>query len=236
MPQSLVGNWNYPTSIRFGVGRIRELPDACKAVGLRRPLLVTDPGLAKLSMISDAMLSLRKAGLEVALFSDVKPNPVAKNVDSGVAVLRAGKHDGVIAWGGGSGIDTAKAIAFMAGQTRPLWDFEDIGDWWTRADADKIAPVVAVPTTAGTGSEVGRAGVIMQEATHTKKVIFHPKMMPKVVIIDPELTVGMPPAITAGTGMDALAHCLEAYCAPSYHPIAEGIAVEGIRLVFQNLL
>ena len=150
-------------------------------------------------------------------------------------MFRSGGHDGVVAFGGGSGLDTGKVIAFMAGQTRPLWDFEDIGDWWTRADPDKIAPVVAVPTTAGTGSEVGRAGVVTQEATHTKKVIFHPKMMPRVVICDPELTVGMPPSITMGTGMDALAHCLEAYCAPSYHPIAEGIAVEGMRLIFVNL-
>ena len=171
----------------------------------------------------------------MALFSDVQSNPVELNVEAGLAVFRSGGHDGVVAFGGGSGLDTGKVIAFMAGQTRPLWDFEDIGDWWTRADPDKIAPVVAVPTTAGTGSEVGRAGVVTQEATHTKKVIFHPKMMPRVVICDPELTVGMPPSITMGTGMDALAHCLEAYCAPSYHPIAEGIAVEGMRLIFVNL-
>ena len=178
---------------------------------------------------------LKDAGLPVAMFADVQPNPVESNLEAGIAAFRKGGHDGVVAFGGGSGLDTGKVIAFMAGQTRPLWDFEDIGDWWTRADADKIAPVVAVPTTAGTGSEVGRAGVITQEATHTKKVIFHPKMMPRVVICDPELTVGMPPFITAGTGMDALAHCLEAYCAPSYHPMAEGIAVEGMRLVFENL-
>jgi alcohol dehydrogenase class IV len=228
-------NWSYPTAIRFGPGRIKELAEACKNVGINRPLLVTDAGLAKLPITQMTLDLIKQAGLPVALFADVQPNPVDANVDAGVAVFRDGKHDGVIAFGGGSGIDTGKVIAFMAGQTRPLWDFEDIGDWWTRADPDKIAPVVAVPTTAGTGSEVGRAGVITQEATRTKKVIFHPKMMPKVVICDPELTIGMPPAITAGTGMDALAHCLEAYCAPSYHPIAEGIAVEGMRLVFANL-
>ena len=186
-------------------------------------------------MIADAMMALRKAGLEVALFSELKPNPVARNVEAGVAVLRAGKHDGVIAWGGGSGIDTAKAIAFMAGQTRPMWDFEDIGDWWTRANPAGICPSIAVPTTAGTGSETGRASVITDEATHTKKVIFHPKMMPAIVIADPELTVGLPPRLTAGTGMDAFIHCLEAYCAPGYHPYAEGIAVEGMRLVKENL-
>ena len=236
MSQPLVGNWNYPTAIRFGAGRIRELPEACKAVGLKRPLLVTDPGLAKLPMIADAMLALRKAGLEVALFSDVKPNPIAQQRRRrACAVLRAGKHDGVIAWGGGSGIDTAKAIAFMAGQTRPLWDFEDIGDWWTRANPAGIYPSIAVPTTAGTGSETGRASVITNEETHTKKVIFHPKMMPSIVIADPELTVGLPPKLTAGTGMDAFIHCLEAYCAPGYHPYAEGIAVEGMRLVKENL-
>jgi alcohol dehydrogenase class IV len=228
-------NWSYPTAIRFGPGRIKELAEACKSAGINRPLLVTDAGLAKLPITQMALDFIKQAGMPVAMFADVQPNPVDANVDAGVAVFRAGKHDGVIAFGGGSGLDTGKVIAFMAGQTRPLWDFEDVGDWWTRADPDKIAPVVAVPTTAGTGSEVGRAGVITQESTHTKKVIFHPKMMPKVVICDPELTVGMPPAITTGTGMDALAHCLEAYCAPSYHPIAEGIAVEGMRLVFANL-
>ncbi len=228
-------NWSYPTAIRFGPGRIKELAEACRAAGISRALLVTDAGLAKLPITLRAIELLKEAGLPVAMFSNVQPNPVDSNVEAGIAVLHAGGHDGVVAFGGGSGLDTGKVIAFMAGQTRPLWDFEDIGDWWTRADADKIAPVVAVPTTAGTGSEVGRAGVITQESTQTKKVIFHPKMMPKVVICDPELTVGMPPAITAGTGMDALAHCLEAYCAPSYHPMAEGIAVEGLRLVFANL-
>ena len=228
-------NWSYPTAVRFGPGRIKELADACRAAGITRPLLVTDAGLAKLPITERALGLLREAGLPVALFSDVQSNPVESNVEAGLAVFRSGGHDGVVAFGGGSGLDTGKVIAFMAGQTRPLWDFEDIGDWWTRADPDKIAPVVAVPTTAGTGSEVGRAGVVTQEATHTKKVIFHPKMMPRVVICDPELTVGMPPSITMGTGMDALAHCLEAYFAPSYHPIAEGIAVEGMRLIFVNL-
>jgi alcohol dehydrogenase class IV len=228
-------NWSYPTAIRFGAGRIKELAEACRASGIERPLLVTDAGLAKLPITAKVVDQLKQAGVPVAVFSDIQPNPVDSNVEAGIAVFRAGKHDGIIAFGGGSGLDTGKVIAFMAGQTRPLWDFEDIGDWWTRADADKIAPVVAVPTTAGTGSEVGRAGVITQEATQTKKVIFHPKMMPKIVICDPELTVGMPPAITAGTGMDALAHCLEAYCAPNYHPLADGIAVEGMRLVLENL-
>jgi alcohol dehydrogenase class IV len=228
-------NWSYPTAIRFGAGRIKELADACRAAGIQRPLLVTDAGLAKLAITARAIGLVNEAGLPVALFSEVQPNPVDSNVEAGIATFRAGGHDGIVAFGGGSGLDTGKVIAFMAGQSRPLWDFEDIGDWWTRADPDRIAPVVAVPTTAGTGSEVGRAGVITQGATHTKKVIFHPKMMPRVVICDPELTIGMPPFITAGTGMDALAHCLEAYCSPSYHPMAEGIAVEGMRLVFENL-
>jgi alcohol dehydrogenase len=169
------------------------------------------------------------------VFSDVKPNPVATNVAAGVAALKAGQHDGVIAFGGGSALDAGKVIAFMVGQTRPMWDFEDIADWWTRADDKGIAPIVAVPTTAGTGSEVGRAGVITDETTRTKKIIFHPLMMPKITICDPELTVGMPKAVTVGTGMDALAHCLEAYCGPSYHPLADGIAIEGMRLVKENL-
>src|SRR5262245_53245867 len=235
MSQSLVGNWNLPTSIHFDAGRIGELPDACKAIGLKRPLLVTDAGLAGLSMIGDAMLSLRKAGIDVALFSEVKPNPVAANVEAGVRILRAAKCDGVIAWGGGPGIDTGKAIAFSAGQTRSLWDFEDVGDSWTRANPAGIFPTIAVPTTAGTGSETGRASVITDTSTHTKKIIFHPKMMPSIVIADPELSVGLPAKLTAGTGMDAFIHCLEAYCAPGYHPYAEGIAVEGMRLVKENL-
>jgi alcohol dehydrogenase len=228
-------NWNYPTAVRFGAGRIAELPDALKVAGIKKPLLVTDAGLATLPVTQKVLADLKAGGIEVGLFSDVKPNPISANVEAGIKVLREGGYDGVIAFGGGSGLDTAKVIAFMAGQTRPMWDFEDIGDWWTRADPKGIFPIVAVPTTAGTGSEVGRAGVITDEATHTKKVIFHPLMMPKVVIADPELTVGMPKFITVGTGMDALAHCLEAYCAPGYHPLADGIAVEGIRLVFENL-
>jgi alcohol dehydrogenase class IV len=228
-------NWSYPTTIRFGAGRIKELAEASRAAGISRPLLVTDAGLAKLPITANALSLLKDAGFPVALFADVQSNPLESNVEAGIAAFRSGGHDGVVAFGGGSGLDTGKVIAFMAGQSRPLWDFEDIGDWWTRADPDKIAPVVAVPTTAGTGSEVGRAGVITQESTHTKKVIFHPKMMPRVVICDPELTAGMPPSITMGTGMDALAHCLEAYCAPTYHPMAEGIAVEGMRLIFINL-
>ena len=231
----LRGNWNYPTAIRFGAGRITELPDACKAAKISRPLLVTDPGLAKLDILARIAEITRKAGLGAAIFSDVKPNPVARNVSDGLVVLRAGKHDGVIAIGGGSALDCGKVIAFMAEQTRPMWDFEDIGDWWTRANPDGIAPVVAVPTTAGTGSETGRAGVITNEETQTKKVIFHPRMMPAVVIADPELTIGLPPKLTAGTGMDAFIHLLEAYCAPFHHPYADGIAVEGMRLVKENL-
>jgi alcohol dehydrogenase len=202
---------------------------------MSRPLLVTDPRLAAMPMVENAVALLAADGLPANVFSGVKPNPVAANVEAGLEALKAGRHDGVIAFGGGSALDAGKVIAFMAGQTRPMWDFEDVGDWWTRADPKGILPVVAVPTTAGTGSEVGRAGVITDEATHTKKVIFHPLMMPRTTICDPELTVGMPPAITAGTGMDALAHCLEAYCGTAYHPLADGIAVEGMRLVKASL-
>ena len=228
-------NWSYPTSVRFGAGRIKELGSCAAIVGMKRPLLVTDPGLAKLPMTEAALDVLRDAGLEPAVFSEIKPNPTGANVEAGVAAYRAGNHDGVIAFGGGSGLDAGKAIAFMSGQTRPMWDFEDIGDWWKRADPAGIAPIIAVPTTAGTGSEVGRAGVITNEDTHTKKVIFHPKMLPEIVICDPELTVGMPRYFTVGTGMDALAHCLEAYSSTFYHPMGDGIALEGIRLVFENL-
>jgi len=228
---ALWGNWNFPTAVRFGVGRISELADACKSLGMTKPLLVTDPGLIALPMVSAAIAANEGAGLPTGVFSDVQPNPISQNVTDGVAVYRDGGHDGVIAFGGGSALDAAKVIAFMAGQTRPMWDFEDIGDNWTRATPDGIAPIVAVPTTSGTGSEVGRAGVITNEETHIKKVIFHPKMMPGVVISDPALTVGLPPHITAGTGLDAYIHCFEAFCAPGYHPMAEGIAVEGMRLV-----
>jgi alcohol dehydrogenase class IV len=230
-PASLRGSWNYPTAMLFGAGRIRNLARACKDLGMSRPLLVTDPGLAGLPMVQNALAANEAEGLPTGLFSEVKPNPVGRNVEEGVAIFSAGGHDGVIAFGGGSGLDAAKAIAFMSGQTKSIWDFEDIGDNWKAADVAGIAPIVAVPTTAGTGSEVGRASVIVDEETHSKKIIFHPKMLPGVVIADPELTVGLPPDITAATGMDALAHCLEAYCAPGYHPMAEGIAVEGMRLV-----
>lgn len=230
-PLKLVGNWSYPTAIRFGAGRIAELAEACRAAGISRPLLITDRGLAGMAITAQACQLLRDAGLGGDLFSEVDANPTDLNVAEGLKVYRAGVYDGVVAFGGGSGLDLAKTVAFMAGQTRPLWDFEDIGDWWTRADPDGIAPIVAVPTTAGTGSEVGRASVITNAALAEKKIIFHPKMLPRVVICDPELTVGMPKFLTAGTGLDAFAHCVEAYCSPHYHPMSQGIALEGMRLV-----
>jgi alcohol dehydrogenase class IV len=230
-PKSLTRNWNYPTAVRFGPGRIAELPDACKELGMKRPLLVTDPGLRKLPMIDSALTSLKAAGLGDSVFSDIQANPVGRNVDEGVAYYRQQSCDGVIAFGGGSALDVGKAIALMAGQKRPLWDFEDREDWYTRVDPAGVAQTISVPTTAGTGSEVGRASVILDEATHIKKIIFHPKMMPAIVIADPELTVGLPPRITAATGMDALAHNLEAYCAPGFHPLADGIALEAMRMV-----
>jgi 4-hydroxybutyrate dehydrogenase len=232
---NLVANWSYPTAIRFGAGRISELAEACAAAGIKKPLLVTDKGLAGLPVTQSTLDLMAAAGLGRAMFSEVDPNPNEKNAEAGLAVYRTGGHDGVIAFGGGSGLDLGKVIAFMSGQTRPLWDFEDIGDWWTRANPKGIAPIVAVPTTAGTGSEVGRASVITNSVTHEKKIIFHPKILPSVVICDPELTVGMPKFITAGTGMDAFAHCLEAYCSPHYHPMSQGIALEGMRLVKEYL-
>ena len=228
-------NWSYPTAIRFGAGRISELPQACQAAGIKRPLIVTDRGLAQMPITQKTLDILDAAGLGRALFGDVDPNPNEKNLAAGVAAFKAGGHDGVIAFGGGSGLDLGKLVAFMAGQSRPVWDFEDIGDWWTRADADAIFPNIAVPTTAGTGSEVGRAGVLTNSQTQEKKIIFHPKILPSVVIADPELTVGMPAFITAGTGLDAFAHCVEAFSSPHYHPMSQGIAVEGMKLVIDNL-
>jgi alcohol dehydrogenase len=228
-------NWSFPTAIRFGAGRISELAEACQSVGMKRPLLVTDPGIAALPMIEEVLSTAKSNGLEIGLFSNITANPDEKDVAAGVEVYLEGGYDGVVAFGGGSGLDAGKAIAFMAHQELPIWEFEDIGDRWTRANADVIPPIVAVPTTSGTGSEVGRASVITNSQTHIKKVIFHPKIMPSIVIADPELTVGLPKMLTAATGMDALAHCLEAFCAPGYHPMADGIAVEGIRMVHYAL-
>ncbi|NNU65059.1 MULTISPECIES: iron-containing alcohol dehydrogenase [Rhizobium] len=235
MSSNITANWSYPTSVKLGRGRIKELADACKSLGIKKPLLVTDRGLASMAITRNALDILEDAGLGRAIFADVDPNPNEKNLEAGVRAFKDGGHDGVVAFGGGSGLDLGKCVAFMAGQTRPVWDFEDIGDWWTRANLEGIAPIVAVPTTAGTGSEVGRASVITNSETHVKKIIFHPKFLPGVVISDPELTVGMPKIITAGTGMDAFAHCLEAYSSPFYHPMSAGIALEGMRLVKEFL-
>ncbi len=235
-PEQLNGNWNYPTPIRFGIGRIAELPDACGELNIRRPLLVTDPGLAELAITSSTVDVCEAAGLPTEVYSDVKPNPVGGNVDDGVRAYLAAGCDGVIAFGGGSALDVAKCVALMAGQSRPLWDFEDVGDWYTRVNEDGMAPLVAVPTTSGTGSEVGRASVIVDEEARKKKIIFHPKMLPERVICDPALTVGLPPGLTAWVGMDALSHNLEAYCSPLFHPQAAGIAMEGMRLVANALV
>lgn len=229
------GNWNFPTSIRFGAGRISELADACKELSISNALLVTDPTLAGLPVVREAADFIRSGSIGCAVFSDIQGNPVGKNIDDGVAALRAGNHDGVIAFGGGSALDAGKAIALMAGQSRPLWDFEDREDWWSRVDVAGMRPVVAVPTTSGTGSEVGRASVITDETERLKKIIFHPGMMPQRVILDPQTTTGLPAHITAAVGMDALSHCLEAWSSPLYHPMAQGIAVEGMRIVHQWL-
>jgi alcohol dehydrogenase class IV len=228
-------NWNYPTAIRTGAGRVSEIADVCRDLNINAPLLVTDPGLAGLPMVADVVATCNAAGLSIAVFSDIKPNPTGSNVDDGIVAYRAGEHDGVIAFGGGSGLDAGKAIAVSANQTCSLWDLEDVGDNWLNADPDKIPPIIGVPTTAGTGSEVGRASVIINETEHKKAIIFHPKMLPASVILDPELTVGLPAGLTAATGMDALSHNLEAYCSPVYHPMAEGIAIEGIRLIKEYL-
>ncbi len=228
-------NWNYPTPIRFGAGRISELVETIKLVGMENPLFVTDKGLANLPITQNALDLMESGGFGRAVFFDVDVNPNDINLSAGVDMFLQGKHDGVIAFGGGSALDLGKLIAFQARQSRPIWDFEDIGDYWTRANQSAIAPIIAIPTTAGTGSEVGRAGVLTNSQTHVKKIIFHPKILPQVVICDPELSVGMPQIISVGTGMDAFIHSLEAYSSPFYHPMSQGIALEGMRLVKENL-
>jgi alcohol dehydrogenase class IV len=235
MSDRFTSKWNYPTTVWVGRGRAAELAQACGAVGVHRPLLVTDSGLAEHSLVQEVLSRLRTAAPETPCFSQVKSNPTERNVTEGVAAFRDGRHDGVVALGGGSALDAGKAVAFMAGQQRPIWDFEDVGDWWTRANTQGIAPVIAIPTTAGTGSEVGRAAVITQESTHVKKIIFHPKMLPALAILDPELTVGLPRPMTAAAGIDAFSHCFEAFFAPAYHPLADGIALQGMRLVKEHL-
>lgn len=233
---AFTGNWNYPTPVRFGAGRVAELPDACRELGIQRPLLVTDHGLADLPITKDAVATLDAAGLPTAVFSGVEGNPTGAMVEAGVAAFRGAGHDGVVAFGGGSALDVGKAVAMMVGQTRPLFDFEDRADWWTRIDPAGMRPLVAVPTTSGTGSEVGRASVITDESVHVKKIIFHPGMLPARVVCDPALTAGLPRGVTAATGIDALSHNLEAWCAPGFHPLADGIALEGMRLVHRHLL
>ena len=228
-------NWNYPTTIRVGPDRLSEIGDCCLSLNLRNPLLITDPGIKDFPFINAAVDSCKASGLNCGVFSDVQPNPTGANIEQGVSAFNSGDHDGVIAIGGGSALDAGKAIALMAKQDILIWELEDVGDNWTRADAGGIAPIVAVPTTAGTGSEVGRASVILDEVAKVKKIIFHPKMVPAIVILDPMVTTGLPPMLTAATGMDALSHSLEAWCSPAYHPMAEGIAVEGIRLVREYL-
>ena len=229
-------NWNYPTTMWVGENRIRDLGIACKTLNINKPLLVTDTGLAKSNIIINVLKNLKEEGFKIKLYSDVVGNPTGKNVTEGVDCYNKNNCDGVIAFGGGSGLDVGKAIAFMSGQVLPIWDFEDVGDNWTKANSEKIAPIIAVPTTAGTGSETGRASVILNEETGTKNIIFHPKFLPSIVILDPVLTINLPSMITAATGMDALAHNLEAYCAPGYHPMADGIALEGMRLINDWLL
>ena len=226
-------NWNYPTPIWFGLDRVKEIQIACDNLNIKNPLIVTDPGILQTDIIDKVVSGLNK---KTNIYSNVKGNPTGKNVMDGVSDFKLGNHDGVIAVGGGSGMDTGKGIAFMAGQERPLWDFEDISDYWTRANTKNIFPIIAVPTTAGTGSETGRAGVFTNEETKEKKIIFHPKMMPSIVILDPNLTIALPANLTAFTGMDVLAHCLEAYCSPFFHPLSQGIALEGISIVKEYLV
>jgi alcohol dehydrogenase class IV len=227
--------WNFPTRMVFGVGAITRLPRLCRSQGMKNPLLVTDESLKDMPIFTDTLALLRDAGVNVGLFSGVKGNPTGGNVEAGLKVFKDDGHDGVISFGGGSGIDAGKAIAFMAGQDLPIWDFEDVGNNWLKAKVENVAPVIAIPTTSGTGSEVGRASVISNEETKEKKIIFHPSFMPEIALCDPELTRGLPAHLTAATGFDAFVHCFEAFCAPGYHPMADGIALEGMCLAAKHL-
>ena len=229
-------NWNYPTSMWVGENRIKDLPEACKNLNISSPLFVTDKDLINLDMTKNIIFEVRKKFSTLFIFSNFSGNPIGENVEEGVFEFKKNKCDGVIAFGGGSGLDVGKAIAFMSGQTRPIWDFEDVGDYWKRANEKNIAPIIAIPTTAGTGSETGRASAIINKESRVKKIIFHPKLLPSIVILDPVLTVDLSSRLTAATGMDALAHNLEAFCAPGFHPMADGIALEGMRLIKKSLL
>ena len=229
-------NWNYPTSVWVGENRIKDLVEACKNLNISSPLFVTDKDLINLNMTKKIISDIKKSLNNLAIFSNFSGNPIGENVEEGVLEFKKNKCDGVVAFGGGSGLDVGKAIAFMSGQSRPIWDFEDIGDYWKRADENNIAPIIAVPTTAGTGSETGRASAIINKENGVKKIIFHPKFLPSIVILDPVLTIDLSPRLTSATGMDALAHNLEAFCAPGFHPMADGIAIEGIRLIKKSLL
>tara|TARA_B100000131_G_scaffold196685_1_gene189036 strand:+ start:315 stop:1472 length:1158 start_codon:yes stop_codon:yes gene_type:complete len=229
-------NWNYPTSVWVGENRIKDLVEACKNLNISNPLFVTDKDLINLNMTKKIILDIKKNFNNLAIFSNFSGNPIGENVEEGVLEFKKNKCDGVVAFGGGSGLDVGKAIAFMSGQSRPIWDFEDIGDYWKRADENNIAPIIAVPTTAGTGSETGRASAIINKENGVKKIIFHPKFLPSIVILDPVLTIDLSPRLTSATGMDALAHNLEAFCAPGFHPMADGIALEGMRLIKKSLL
>ena len=229
-------NWNYPTTVWIGKDRVKDLSTACKDLQINNPLFVTDKDLIQLQMVKKILDDLQNDFKNIVCFSNFSGNPIGENVEEGVKVYNSKKCDGVIAFGGGSGLDVGKAIAFMCGQNRPIWDFEDIGDYWTRADEKKISPIIAVPTTAGTGSETGRASAIVNKQSGVKKIIFHPKILPSIVILDPMLTVDLSPRLTAATGMDALAHNLEAFCAPGFHPMADGIAIEGMKLIKKSLI
>ena len=229
-------NWNFPTSIKFGPDKINEIGEACRSIKSKNPLIVTDKNLRNLKITNNLILLLQKLNIQYSIFSEVDPNPNDENLNEGIEIFKKGQHDGIIAFGGGSALDLGKLIAFMANQSLSVWEFEDIGELWKKADENAIYPIIAIPTTAGTGSEVGRASVLTDRKKNIKKVIFHPRILPQQVICDPLLTLEMPKKITAGTGMDALAHCLEAYCSPTYHPMASGIAIEGIKLVKDNLI
>ena len=224
-------DWSFPVPIAYGPGRLKEIAGFCRDAGMSRPLVVTDRGSAALPFLADLMRLLSEGGLHAALYSEISPNPRDDEIAGGRAMFRDGGHDGIIAIGGGSGMDGGKAIALTATNDIDLWAFE-----FEQTPPDMSAhapfpPLITIPTTAGTGAETESTAMITDTAKGMKWCIWHAELKPALALLDPEITLGLPPHLTAWTGADALVHAIEAYCVPGFHPLCDGVALEGLRLV-----